>query len=282
MSTRLNSVISRYNTGSETGVISRYKGCVADMESMAGKSASLLTKTQRNRIQNDFSELDEEKKHRDQQRIRNRVRSGILDFQLLADYPDRQFALMFDDVPDDELQAALADTTIVIERLRELSGIEREELVEEVRAHVGGGSDVTEDTRTFEQIDLQTVAEIRRQAEDDLADQFGAGRWDKRANGLMKLGVSAFIPIVLMMLIPYTTQISLSHPVLTISFTALAFLLFGSAVGWLLITTAQSLKYNIFPFLVELAKNPETAMRGAFTKVVKNPRETVRESWKEL
>lgn len=249
---------------------------------MAGKSASLLTKTQRNRIRDDFSDLDEQKQHRDQQRIRERVRSGLLDFGFLADYPNRQFALMFDDVPDDEVRSALVDTTIVIERLREQSGIEREELIEEVRAHIAGYSDSTADTRTLERIDLRTAGEIRRQTEDDLAAEFGPGLWDRRANGLMKLGVSAFIPIVLMIVIPSVTQISVSHPVLTFSFTVLIFLLFGSAVGWLLITTAQSLKYNILPFLVELAKNPEAALRGAFTKVVNNPWETLRKSWDEL
>jgi hypothetical protein len=249
---------------------------------MAGKSASLLTKTQRNRIRNEFADLDEAKKHRDQQRIRERVRSGLLDFQLLADYPDRQLALMFDDVPDDELRAALADTTILIERLREQSEIDREELVKEIRTHIERYGDETGDSATLERIDLRTAAEIRRQAEADLAEQFESGRWDRRANGLMKLGVSAFIPIFLMLFIPSITQISLSHPVLTFVFTILVFLLFGSAVGWLLITTAQSLKHNIFPFLVELAKNPETAMKRAFTKLVRNPRKTLRESWDEL
>jgi hypothetical protein len=249
---------------------------------MAGKSASLLTKTQRNRIQNDFAELDEQKKHRDQQRIRERVRSGLLDFQLLTDYPDHQLALMFDDVPDDELRAALADITILVERLREQSEIDREELVEEVRAHVEGDGEATEDTRTLEQINLRTAAEIQQQTEDDLAEQFETGRWDERANGLMKLGVSVFIPIVLGMIIPSVTQISLSHPAFTFIYIVLSFILFVSAVCWVLITTAQSLKYNILPFLVKLTKNPGAAMRGVFTKLVKNPRETVRESWDEL
>jgi uncharacterized membrane protein YccC len=249
---------------------------------MAGKSASLLTKTQRNRIQDDFAELDEQKKHRDQQRIRERVRSGLLDFQLLVDYPDHQLALMFDDVPDDELRAALADITILIERLREQSETEREELVKEVRAHIEGYGEATEDTRTLERIDLRTAAEIQQQTEDDLAEQFESGRWDRRANGLMKLGVSVFIPIVLGIVIPSATQISLSHPAWTLIFLVLSFILFASAVCWLLITTAQSLKYNILPFLVKLTNDPKTAMRGVFTKLVENPRETVRESWNEL
>ena len=249
---------------------------------MAGKSASLLTKTQRNRIQNDFAELDEQKKHRDQQRIRERVRSGLLDFQLLTDYPDHQLALMFDDVPDNELRAALADTIVLIERLREQSGIEREELIEEVRVHIEGHSGTTDDTRTLEQIDLRTAAEIRRQTEDDLAEQFETGRWDKRANALMKLGVSVFIPIVLGIVIPSVTPISLSHPALTLIFVLFSFILFVSAICWVLITTAQSLKHNILPFIVKLAKDPGAAMRGVFAKLVKNHRETLQESWDEL
>lgn len=257
---------------------------------MAGKSASLLTKTQRNRIQDDFGDLDEEKTHRDQQRIRKRVRSGLLDFQLLADYPDRQFALMFDDVPDDELRTVLADTTIVIERLREQAEIDRAELIEEVRAHIDGDTDLAEDTRTLERIDLRTAAEIREQTEADLTEQFSPGRWDKRANWLMKLGVST-IGLLLLFYISGLTwvwytgnsgPISPPFPGFGPTLLLLYLLLFGSAVCWLLINTAQSLKYNILPFLVQLATDPKAALQGAFTKLIRKPRETVRKSWDEL
>lgn len=214
---------------------------------MAGKSASLLTKTQRNRIRNDFGDLDEEKKRRDQQRIRGRVRSGFLDFQLLADYPDRQFALMFDDVSDEELRAALVDTTIVVERLREQYDIDRQELIEEVRTHIGEYSDTTEETRSLERIDLRTAAEIRQQTKDDLAEQFGPGQWDKRANGLMKLGVSAFVLIISIRLVEMAVvgNVTQRPLLLTLLFLGLIFLLFMSAVCWVFINTAQSLKYNI-------------------------------------
>jgi hypothetical protein len=175
----------------------------------------------------------------------------------------------------------LLDTIILIERLREQSEIEREELVEEVRAHIER-CEVIEDTRTLEKIDLRTAAEIQQQAEDGLAEQFETGRWDKRANGLMKLGVSVFIPIVLSMVIPSVTQISLSHPVFTLIYIVLSFILFVSAVCWVLITTAQSLKYNILPFLVELVKNPKVTAEEIFKKFIKNPGKTIRESWNEL
>jgi hypothetical protein len=249
---------------------------------MAGKSASLLTKTQRNRIRNDFAELDEQKKHRDQQRIRERVRSGLLDFQLLADYPDHQLALMFDDVSEDELRATLADTTILIERLGEQSEIEREELIEEVRDRIEKCSSPTEDTKTLEQVDLQTAAEIRRQTEDELAEQFEPGRWDKRANSLMKLGISAAILVVLTQFLysAMNTEVirSIFRPVLS----TVILLLFVSAIGWILINVAQLVKYDILPFLIELSTDPKAAVGGALRKLFKNPWGTIRESWNEL
>lgn len=251
---------------------------------MAGKSASLLTKTQRNRIRDDFGDLDEEKKRRDQQRIRERVTSGILDFQHLTDYPDRQLALMFDDVPEDELRAALADTTIIIERLREQYEIDRPALIEEVRTHTESDSNATEDTRTLERIDLRTASEIRQQTKDDLEEQFRPGRWDKRANGLMKLGVSIFTLMVIIQLTGMTIDGSMiqNYTPLYLLYWGLLFLLLMSAIGWVFINTAQSLKYNILPFFVKLIKDPKTALKETAIKLIKNPGETVRASWNEL
>lgn len=249
---------------------------------MAGKSASLLTKTQRNRIQNGFAELDEAKKHRDQQRIRERIKSGFLDFQLLADYPDRQLALMFEGVPDDELRAALADTTILIERLREQSDIEREELIKEVRANVESYSNSTSDARTLGQVDPRTTAEIRRQTEKELTERFEPGRWDKRSSSLMRLGIGAFIVVVVGNLLYPTENYGLIQPVLRPLLSAAVLVLSISAIGWILINAAQTLKYSVLPFLVALSDDPKAAMRGTLTRLVKNPLGTIRESWNEL
>lgn len=249
---------------------------------MTGKSASLLTKTQRNRIRNDFADLDEAKKHRDQQRIRERVKSGVFDFQLLFDYPDRQFALMVDEIPDDELRAALADTTIVLERLREQSDLDREAVIEEARARTEGRTDPTEDTGTLDRIDLRTTAEIRRQAEDELAERFEPGRWDKRANGLLKLGASTFVLTVIGNLLYSAVSDRLLRSLLHSVLSVVVLLLSVSAIGWTLINTARLLKYDVFPFVTELADNPRAAVRAVMATLFENPRETVRESWKEL
>ncbi|RJT07438.1 hypothetical protein [Halococcus sp. IIIV-5B] len=249
---------------------------------MAGKSASLLTKTQRNRIQNDFAELDEAKKHRDKQRIRERIKSGFLDFQLLADYPDHQLALMFEDVPDDELRAALADTTILVERLREQSNIEREELIKEVRANVESYSNSTSDTRTLGRIDLRTRGEIRRQAENELTERFEPGRWDKRSNSLMRLGIGASILVIVGNLLYPTESTGLVQPILRPLLSAAVLILLISAIGWILIKGAQALKYSVLPFLAALSNDPKRAMRGTLTKLVENPWATIQESWNDL
>lgn len=248
---------------------------------MGRKPASILTQTQRNRIRDEFEDLTEEETRRDQQRIRERVRSGILDFRLLLEYPDRQFDLAFDNTSDDELRAALADTYIVVERLRERRGIHKDELIEEARAHTETFAD-SEDTGTLERIDLRTATDVRRQTEDELAERFEPGRWDKRASGLMKLGVSAAIPFALLLLFDVLLVENITQSILSLPFWGFMFLVFMSATGWVSIKTAQSLKYNILPAAVNLIRNPEAMVRDIFRKLIKNPGETMRRSWDEL
>ncbi|RRJ34003.1 hypothetical protein [Halocatena pleomorpha] len=60
---------------------------------MDERPVSLLTKTQRQRLQNEFADVDTDAKQRDQRLIRQRVQAGVLDFRLLATYPDRQYSL---------------------------------------------------------------------------------------------------------------------------------------------------------------------------------------------
>src|SRR5699024_8113687 len=167
----------------------------------------------------------------------------------------------FDDVPDDELRTALADTTILVERLRQQFGIEREEIIADIRARTEGGNNPPKDTKTLERIDLQTAAEIRRQTEDELAAQFEPGRWDKRANGLLKLGVSAFILTILGNILYRVVSDGVIQSALHSLLGGVITLLFVSAIGWILINTAQLLKYTLVPFLTELANDPTATVR---------------------
>jgi hypothetical protein len=253
---------------------------------MAGKSASLLTQTQRNRIQDDFEELTEEKQRRDQQRIRERVRAGLADFQLLADYPDRQFALAFDDTSEEELQDALADTTIVIERLCELHGIERAQIIDEARTHAETFSETSVEVGSLGSIDLRTDDEIQRQAETEVEERLGTSIWDKRADRLAKLAASTFIPVALIgAYSAYINEVIDASPV-AFPYLILLYLLAASLIGWLLITAAQTVKYDLAPALAKLNRNPKAVVRETLTKIVerviKNPRKTIRESWNKL
>ncbi len=250
---------------------------------MAGKSASLLTQTQRTRIQNDFDDLTEDETRRDQQRIRDRLRSGILDFHLLADYPDRQFTVAFDDVPDDELRPALADSYIVIERIRELHGYDRDALIKEARIRTNDASETTAGVSSLDRLDLQTAAEIRRQTEADVEERFEAGRWDIRARRLGKLGALAFLPIALYLLYAVLPMPSLPASSLMGRLIGPLWILgFGGFFGWALIMTAKAVKYELLPTVEKLVNHPDKVVREVFEKLIKNPKETVRESWNEL
>jgi hypothetical protein len=259
----------------------------ADIEAMTGKSAALLTQTQRTRIQSDFDELAEDEKRRDQQRIRERIRSGILDFHLLTEYPDRQFTLAFDDVPDDELRAALADNYLVVERLRELHGYNRAALIEEARNRPTDASETTAAVPSLDRLDLQTAAEIRRQTETDVEERFEAGRWDVRARRLGKLGALAFIPPALYLLYGiFSTVLPVPPPpapsLMGRLIGPLWILGFGGFFGWALIMAAKAVKYELLPTVGKLVNHPDKVVREIFEKLIKHPRETVRESWNEL
>lgn len=255
----------------------------SDIDGMAGKSASLLTQTQRSRIQSDFDDLTEDETHRDQQRIRERIRSGILDCHLLADYPDRQFTVAFDDVPDDELRPALADSYIVIERLRELHGYDRDALIEEARIRTNDATETTAAAPSLNRLDLQTAAEIRRQTEADVEKRFEAGRWDVRARRLGKLGALAFLPPALYLLYAVLPTPSVPTPPLMGRLIGPLWTLgFGGFFGWTLIMTAKAVKYELLPTVRKLVNHPDKVVREVFEKLIKNPKETVRESWNEL
>jgi len=247
---------------------------------MAGKSASLLTQTMRTRIRDDFDGLDEEKKRRDQQRIRERLRSGLLDFQLLADYPDRQFEMAFDDLSDDELRTILASNTIVVERLRELNGIDRDELITEVRSQTEDYTDTTT-APTLEQIDLQTTAEIRRQTKAKVEEQFEDNQWDKRASRLGKLAIAFFLPFPLFAYYDaYIGDINIEVINYLEASLGAAFVL--CLLGWFLIASLQTLKYDIVPVFVRFQREPRTFVKRGVRNFLKSPGERIRQVWDDL
>jgi len=250
---------------------------------MGGRSASVLTKKQRSRIREGFADMGEDKVRRDQQRIRERMRAGLLDFELLAAYPDRQLELAVQNVEDDELRRALADTLLVAERIRLLRGYDRDSLLVRTRERASDISDEESDVATMHQLDLQTPAEIQRETEQSVRDELGANVWERRSDGALKLAASAFVPLFGIWVADWLTTPELlsTGGLVAILFILLVAVLFlGMAVAFL-IKAAQTLKHDLIPGLRALRRDPTAAIRGTVAWV-RRPGQTLRNVWEEL
>jgi hypothetical protein len=133
---------------------------------MGKRSASLLTKTQRQRLRNEFESVDTDAKQRDQRLIRQRIRAGLLDFRLLATYPDNQYDLAFNDASEKEFRTALADTYLTVERLRALHQYDQDQLILEARRRAETVAAETDDVRSLDRLALRTETEVRQQTEE--------------------------------------------------------------------------------------------------------------------
>lgn len=224
---------------------------------MTRKSASLLTKTQRRRLRNQFADLDEEKKRRDQQRIRERVRSGLFDFELLADYPDEQFTMALDSASDEDVRTALAETYLTVERIRELRGIDREELVSEARTRSEDltGDETCVDVESLYRLELRTESETQRQAEVETSERFELNRWVKRANAAMVLGGGAVAVSTLFWLSDMLLGTSIWRGGTTVLQQAIFLLIFAGVAGWTLIMAYHVLANVAVPSFKDLVRN---------------------------
>lgn len=192
---------------------------------MEERSASLLTKKQRQRLQNEFESVDANAKQRDQQLIRQRIRAGLLDFRLLATYPDSQYNLAFNDVSEEELRTALADTYLAVERIRALHQYDRDQLVLEARNRAETVSVESDDVRSLERLALRTETEVRQQT----TERLGVSRWVRRARtGIVLGGCGFFVVGAIYMFIEFFIGMS-SEPFLYLLLlvTAVAMLLVG-------------------------------------------------------
>lgn len=227
--------------------------------------------------------MGEDKVRRDQQRIRERVRAGLLDFELLAEYPDRQLELAVDDLEDDELRRALADTILVAERIRTLRGYDRDNLLVRTRER---GSDISaseSDVATLHQLDLQTPAEIQRETEQSVRDQLGANVWERRSNGALKLAASAFVPLFGIWIADWLLapdMLSTGGPAATLFLLLVGVLFLGISVAFL-IKAAQTLKHDVIPGIRALRRDPKAAIRETVAWV-RRPGQTLRNVWNEL
>jgi len=250
---------------------------------MGSRSASLLTKKQRSRIQEGFADVDEDKRRRDEQRIRERLRAGLLDFRTLAAYPDRQVELAVEDLSDEELRAALADATLFVERVRLLRNMEREEVVVGARGRADRLADETPDAPTLDRVDLRTAAEVRTETESELRDRLEPGRWQRRAEALLRTAAGAGVAVLGVAVAEQVAAADLlgTSAVAGIVFFLALFVLLVALGGVFLIKLAQTCKHTLVPAARALRRDPGDAVSG-FVDRLRRPGETLRESWEEL
>jgi hypothetical protein len=167
---------------------------------MSDKPAALLTKTQRNRVENGFESVDGAKRRRDQQRIRRRIAAGVDDFTHLVAYPDDQLEAAFDSHDDGHLVRALADMRVVSERVRLSHGIERDAVLRRAQTRT---RTVECGDRTVSDLEFRTEAEIRSGVRAELEAEYAPDDWQRRSELALKLGSLLALPGVSLIPIPY-------------------------------------------------------------------------------
>jgi hypothetical protein len=232
---------------------------------MAGvkrKSASLLTKTQRRRIENGFAELDEAKRRRDEQRVRDRVQSGVADFRLLDDYPDEQFRMAFDDASETELTETLASAHLTLERVRDVHGVDRADVLGAARERADAASG--EDLDSLDTLDLRTREEIRTEVAAETTEEVGPSRWLRWANTLMLLTAVGFWFAVLFWIsdVAFGTEFLVGGPVQPVLFT----LVVVGTVSWTLLVSVGIWRDEVFPRLVSFRSAPASHLQEVWTR----------------
>lgn len=245
--------------------------------------ASLLTKKQRDRIEDGFADLSGQQRRRDQQRIRARFRAGLLDFEELRAYPDRQLALAVEDLPEDDLRSALADATVVLERTRAIADLDRSAVLRAAQTRAAETASEGEDLRSLEAVDLRTPAEIRLDAEADLRERLEPNPWERRADRLLRLAGSTAIPLFAVLLLDAVLPANLIATSTTLAAVVYLFgaLVGGGLAGVFLIKAAQTLKYDLLPVGRALRRDPTAGLRFVSERL-RRPIDTIRRVWDEL
>mgnify|MGYP007099780690 FL=1 len=166
---------------------------------MSDKPAALLTKTQRNRMENGFQSVDGAKRRRDRQRIRRRVAAGVDDFAHLVEYPDDQLEAAFDSYDDEHVVRALAYMRVVSERVRLLHGIERDAVLRRARTRTR----TAEGDRTVSDLEFRTDKETRSAVRAELEAEYAPDDWKRRSELALKIGSLLALPGVSLIPVPY-------------------------------------------------------------------------------
>lgn len=243
---------------------------------MGDRSAALLTSAQRERITEEFEHRDGGQRRRDRQRIRDRIEAGVFDFELLAEYPDEEFALAFDGVDDERMQRALVDLYLTAERLRELQGYDRSAILDTVETRADILATERPDASTLEAVDPKRPAEIRRETEQAVETRLAPDHWDRRARRALLASLGGFFPLVLVGIADIASASNLLkrlYPIVAI----LGIVVIGGLSIATLIRGTQTLKHDLVPLFRDSA-----AIRRVLRAIVHKPAETLRNTWESL
>jgi hypothetical protein len=203
------------------------------------------------------------------------------DFELLADYPDRQFELCFNEVDNEAMIATLADARLVTERVRALRGIERSAVVQRANERANELSPDLEGD-SIDEVELITAATYRQQGRAAAEAEY-QNRWDERADRLLKTAAVAALPLLVGWFADTATEQNLLATSATVgvvmALSALVVLTTVAAV--FLIKGAQALKHDIVPAVKRVRQDPSAAIRGV-AAILRRPRGKLRAIWDDL
>lgn len=239
--------------------------------------ASLLTKTQRERIRNEFADLDGNKKRRDQQRIRARIAAGLDDFHLLVGYPDEQLRLAFEEYDDDQLTESLADCRIFVERVRDIRGIDRSDLSERTSERASAAKEDHPTEPSLQQLGDGPLAD----GDAGPAEHDGRSLWSRRADRLFKFAVCALLPVIPIWLATLALDATLFSDFAPwwVAFGTLAVVANGAGLA---IKLTQLVKHDAVPGLASFLEDPRSAVVSLLSRGLMAPKRALKRSWEKL
>lgn len=244
---------------------------------MPADSASLLTKTQRRRIDDGFEDLDDDAKSRDERRIRERFAAGLRDLSRIVDYPDDQLELAVEDFDDETLTTALADGRVVLDRVAEVRELDRERIVARADTRATVAAESPTNTASLARLDFETETERRQR----YAREYDETRvWNRRSNRLLQLAAWLFLPAVLLWIPDIVLGAgTLSRFTVVWALPAMAGIV--PAFAGLSVKLLRSLKYGVLPGTWRLVSEPDrVALR--VRRTLTGPGRTLRRFWDEL
>lgn len=205
---------------------------------MADKPASLLTKTQRKRLGEDFEGIGGAKRRRDQRQIRERLAAGLSDVSYFLDYPRDQIDTALSDDDSGEVARSVADLRLFAERVRQTRDIDESAVA---RAASERDTDVT-----------LPEAPTSTKMGGNVSDRYTV--WHRRAERLLLVGTGF---LLLALAVTILAPDAASGPVGGIP----AVIAIVTLPAGLLIVTVRCLKHDLVPVIRALAADPSAPLR---------------------